>query len=106
LEVATAGGARVLAAHGSDLLAAALAAFEGRPKVLGFETRPVIRGEGRQWAAYLELRFGDGAPVFGVGLAADAQAATIRAVLSARQRASALEGGLSGAAQVPLAATA
>jgi 2-isopropylmalate synthase len=104
LEVATAGGARVLTAHGSDLLTVALAAFEGHPKVLGFETRPVIRGEARQWAAYLELRFGDGAPVFGVGLAADCEAATIRAVLSARQRANAFEGRLSDAVQAPLAA--
>jgi len=58
----------------------------------------------RQWAAYLELRFGVDVPVFGAGLAPDAEAATIRAVLGALQRAGALEDRVSAAVRAPVSA--
>jgi 2-isopropylmalate synthase len=80
------GSPRTYSGSGGDLLAATLAALNLTANVVAVNEQPVGRGAGREHACYLELRFGSGPAVFGVGLAHDPGTATVMAVLSAVNR--------------------
>ena len=55
-------------------------------KVLNYHEHSIGGGAQARAAAYLEVRVGDAAPVFGVGIDANIVRATLLAVLSATSR--------------------
>jgi 2-isopropylmalate synthase len=55
-------------------------------KVLNYHEHSIGGGAQARAAAYLEVRVGDAAPVFGVGIDANIVRATLLAVLSASSR--------------------
>jgi 2-isopropylmalate synthase len=86
LEVESQGALRLFGGAGADALAALFDAFDVNPKVTTFQQQSGGRDAARAHACYVELRLGVDPPVFGVGLAADADAAVVLAGLSALNR--------------------
>ena len=79
-----------LGGNGPDLLAALLDALDVHPQIVTFQQQTISRGSGSDSVCYLELRVGSGPPVFGVGLASEADSAVVAAAFSALNRSTAI----------------
>jgi 2-isopropylmalate synthase len=93
-DVSVAGQALHVAGRGNgpvDAFVAGIAAFTTeRVEVLDYHEHAIGSGAQARAAAYLELRIGDHAPMFGVGIDANIVSASMKAVLSGLQRVGAL----------------
>ncbi|WP_242137321.1 2-isopropylmalate synthase [Sphingomonas sp. TREG-RG-20F-R18-01] len=89
--VAVDGTERSISGRGNGLISGVIAALEGSTgptlDVVDYNEHAIGHGADAQAAAYVECRTADGRTVFGVGIDADVATASVRAVLSAANRA-------------------
>ena len=89
--VAVDGTEQSISGRGNGLISGVIAALEGSTgptlDVVDYNEHAIGHGANAQAAAYVECRTADGRTVFGVGIDADVATASVRAVLSAANRA-------------------
>ncbi len=89
--VAIDGEERSISGRGNGLISGVVAALAeaggARLDVVDYQEHAIGHGADAQAAAYVECRTGDGTTVFGVGVDTDVATASVRAVLSAANRA-------------------
>jgi 2-isopropylmalate synthase len=89
--VAVDGTEQSISGRGNGLISGVVAALEGSTgptlDVVDYNEHAIGHGANAQAAAYVECRTPDGRTVFGVGIDADVATASVRAVLSAANRA-------------------
>jgi 2-isopropylmalate synthase len=89
--VAVDGTEQSISGRGNGLISGVIAALEGSTgptlDVVDYNEHAIGHGANAQAAAYVECRTADGCTVFGVGIDADVATASVRAVLSAANRA-------------------
>jgi 2-isopropylmalate synthase len=89
--VAVDGTEQSISGRGNGLISGVVAALEGSTgptlDVVDYNEHAIGHGANAQAAAYVECRTADGRTVFGVGIDADVATASVRAVLSAANRA-------------------
>ncbi|WP_242182177.1 2-isopropylmalate synthase [Sphingomonas sp. CARO-RG-8B-R24-01] len=89
--VAVDGTEQSISGRGNGLISGVIAALEGSTgptlDVVDYNEHAIGHGANAQAAAYVECRTPDGRTVFGVGIDADVATASVRAVLSAANRA-------------------
>jgi 2-isopropylmalate synthase len=89
--VAVDGEERSISGRGNGLISGVVAALGETTgpqlDVVDYSEHAIGHGADAQAAAYVECRMGDGRTVFGVGIDADIATASVRAVLSAANRA-------------------